>query len=144
MELLEILDELEDTIDKSFNFFGMTVVNKEDLLSMIEELRLKFPDELKQAKWVKEERQRILSEAEKEAQNIIDSGKEKVLALIDEHEIARQAKLKAEEIMNEAKRQELEMRKNAIGYADSLLERVESISSMVLDESREGRRQLKK
>ncbi len=144
MEILEILEEIEDSIEKNFSVFGMTAVNKEDLLSMLEELRLKLPDEIKQAKWVKEERQKILAEAEKEADSIIEGAKEKVLALVDEHEIAKQAKAKAEQIMADAKAQELEMRKNAIIYADSMLEKVESISSSVLEQSREGRRQLKR
>ena len=53
MEILEILEEIEDTVEKNFSLFGMAFVNKEDLLSMLEELRLKLPDEIKQAKWVK-------------------------------------------------------------------------------------------
>ncbi|MDP4118076.1 MAG: ATPase [Bacillota bacterium] len=144
MEILEILEEIEDSIEKNFSLFGMTVVNKEDLLNMLEELRLKLPDEIKQAKWVKEERQKILAEAEKEANSIIDGAKEKVIALIDEHEIAKQAKIRAEQIMSDAKSQEIEMRKNAVSYADSMLEKVESISSAILDQARESRRQLKK
>ncbi|MBQ3053308.1 MAG: ATPase [Clostridia bacterium] len=143
MEILEILEEVEDSIEKNFSVLGFTLVNKENLLSMLEELRLKLPDEIKQAKWVKEERQKILSEAEKEANSIIESAKEKVIALIDEHEIAKQAKTRAEQIMADARAQELEMRKNAISYADSMLEKVESISASVVDQAREGRRQLR-
>lgn len=144
MEILEILEEIEDTVEKNFSLFGMAFVNKEDLLSMLEELRLKLPDEIKQAKWVKEERQKILAEAEKEAESIIEGAKEKVIALVDEHEIAKQAKAKAEQIMTDAKNQELEMRKNALSYADSMLEKVESVSSTVLEQARESRRQLKR
>ena len=144
MEILEILEEIEDSIEKNFSLFGMTVVNKEDLLSMLEELRLKLPDEIKQAKWVKEERQKILAEAEKEAESIIEGAKEKVIALVDEHEIAKQATAKAEQIMADAKAQELDMRRNAVSYADSLLERVENVSAVILEQSRESRRQLKR
>lgn len=144
MEILEIVDEIEDTLEKNFSIFGMSLINKEDFLSMLEELRLKLPDEIKQAKWVKEERQKILAEAEKEANSIIEDAKEKMIALVDEHEIANQAKIKAEQIVNDAKNQELEMRRNAINYADSMLERVESISQNVLEQARESRRQLKR
>lgn len=144
MEILEILEEIEDSVEKNFSIFGMTLLNKEDLLSMLEELRVKLPDEIKQAKWVKEERQKILSEAEKEADAIIEGAKEKVIALVDEHEIAKLAKAKAEQIMTDAKAQENEMRRNAVIYADQLLERVENISSGVLDQARESRRQIKR
>jgi len=143
MEILEILEEIEDTIEKNFSLFGYAFTNKEDLLSMLEELRLKMPDEIKQAKWVKEERQKILADAEKEAAAIIEDAKQKMLALVDEHEIAKQAKAKAEQIVADATAQELEMRKNALAYADAMLERVESMSSSVVEQARESRRQLK-
>ena len=144
MEILEILEEIEDTVEKNFSIFGMAMVNKEEMIELLSELRVKLPDEIKQAKWVKEERQKILAEAEKEAASIIEDAKEKIIALVDEHEISKQAKAKAEQIVTDAKNQELEMRKNALAYADSMLEKVENISSSVLEQARESRRQLKR
>ena len=53
MEIFTLLDELEDILDKSRNlpFSAKTVVNKEEILDLLKEIRLKLPDELKQAKW---------------------------------------------------------------------------------------------
>ena len=143
MEILQIVDEIEDVVEKSYSLFGYAITHKEDLLTMIDEIRLKMPDELKQARWVKEERERILAEAKAEADKIVKDTQDKVIALIDEHEITRSAKEKANAILDEARRQEAEMHKNAIAYADSLLERIDKTSSVVLDEIRESRRQLK-
>ena len=143
MEILEILEDIEESIEKSFSLLGMTIVNKSDMLAMLEELRMKLPDEIKQAKWVKEERQKILAEAQTEANSIVEGAKEKVIALVDEHEIAKQAKAKAEQLIADAKSQENEMKKNAILYADSMLEKVENVTAGVLDKARESRRQLK-
>ncbi len=143
MEILQIVDEIEDVVDKAYSLFGYAITNKEDLLSMIDEIRLKLPDELKQARWVKEERERILAEARAEADKIVKDTQDKVIALIDEHEITRAAKEKANSILDDARRQESEMHRNAIAYADSLLERIDKTSSVVLDEIRESRRQLK-
>ena len=143
MEILEILEDIEESVEKSFSLFGMSVINKNDMLAMLEELRMKLPDEIKQAKWVKEERQKILSEAQSEADSIVEGAKEKVIALVDEHEIAKQAKAKAEQLISDARSQEQEMRKNAILYADSMLEKVENVTSGVLDKARESRRQLR-
>ncbi len=143
MEILQLVDEIEDVVEKSYSLFGYTITHKEDLLTMIDEIRLKMPDELKQARWVKEERERILAEAKAEADKIVKDTQDKVIALIDEHEITRSAKEKANQILDEARRQEAEMHRNAIAYADSLLERIDKTSSVVLDEIRESRRQLK-
>ena len=73
MEIFTLLESLEDVIEKSRSlpFSDKGIVDKEEILDLIKEIRLKLPDELKQAKWVKEERQRILVEAQKEADGIV-------------------------------------------------------------------------
>ena len=93
MEIFTLLDTLEDNFDKSRNlpFSGKTIVDKEELLELLKEIRLKLPDELKQAKWVKEERQRILVEAQKEADDIVKEAENRIIAMIDEHEITKKA-----------------------------------------------------
>ena len=47
--------------------FGKALIDREELLEIIKEIRIQLPDEVKQAQWIKEERQRILVEAQKEA-----------------------------------------------------------------------------
>ena len=61
MEIFTLLEALEDILENSKNlpFTSKSIVNKEEMLDLIKEIRIKLPDELKQAKWVKEERQRI-------------------------------------------------------------------------------------
>ena len=101
MEIFTLLDTLEDILDKSRNlpFSGKTIVDKEELLELLKEIRLKLPDELKQAKWVKEERQRILVEAQKEADDIVKEAENRIIAMIDEHEITKKAYDQKEEII---------------------------------------------
>ena len=84
MEIFTLLETLEELLEKSKNvpFSTKGIVDKEQMLDLIKEIRLKLPDELKQAKWVKEERQRILVEAKKEAENIIRQIKKNKIFLI--------------------------------------------------------------
>ncbi len=144
MEVLQIIDELEEVIEQSMNIFGYSVSNKENLLSMIEEVRLKLPDELKQARWVKEEREKILADARKEADVILKEAQDKVIALIDEHEITKAAKEKANQLLDSARQQEAEMQRNAILYADGIMEKLDKSISIALEEVHSSRRQLKK
>ena len=64
MEGMEMLDQLEDIIEgsKTVPIVGKAMIDKDELLDIIQELRLKMPDDLKQAKWVREERTKIISE----------------------------------------------------------------------------------
>lgn len=91
MEILSILETLEDLVEKSVSvpFSGKCMIDKEEILEIIKEIRLKLPDDIKQAKWVKEERQRILLEAQKEANEIIKDAENKISSLVDEHEITK-------------------------------------------------------
>ena len=58
MDALELIDELEDIIDKgvSVPFTGRCLLDKEELMDLIQEIKLKLPDDLNQAKWIKNER----------------------------------------------------------------------------------------
>ena len=93
MEIFTLLDTLEDILDRSKHvpFTEKGIVDKEEILEIIQEIRLKLPDELKQAKWIKEERGRILQEAEKEADAIVREAENRIISMIDEHEITRKA-----------------------------------------------------
>lgn len=142
MEILQIIDELEDVVEKSFNVFGYAFAKKEEILSMVDEIRLKLPDELKQAKWVKEERQHIIDDAKKEADRLVKEAQDTVISMIDEHEITKAAKEKANEILADARQKETEMQHNAIFYADTLLEKLDKSTTSVLEEIKESRRQL--
>ena len=144
MEILEIVEQLEDSVEKGFSIFGYSFLHKEDILAMVDDIRLKMPDELKQARWIKEEKQRILMEAQKEAEHIINVAKEKVITMIDEHEIVKEAQSKAAQVTKETKAANDDLKLNAVRYADSLLERVETSSAMILEEVRSSRSQLKK
>ena len=59
MEIFTLLETLEDILERSRSvpFSSKGIVDKEEILELIKEIRLKLPDELKQAKWVKEEKQ---------------------------------------------------------------------------------------
>ena len=61
MEIFTLLETLEEMLEnsKSIPFSDKGIIDKEEMLEIIKEIRLKLPDELKQAKWVKEERGRI-------------------------------------------------------------------------------------
>ena len=145
MEILSILETLEDLVEKSVNvpFSGKCLVDKEEILEIVKEVRLKLPDDIKQAKWVKEERQRILMEAQKEANNTIKDAEGKIAALVDEHEITKKAYEQANEIISNAQKNAREIRLGTRDYADSVLNKVEEILKDTLDVIKMNREEIK-
>mgnify|MGYP002519750778 CR=1 FL=1 len=57
---------------------------------------------LKQAKWIKEERQRILEQAKQEADGVVKEAENRIISMIDEHEITRKAYEQKAEIIETA------------------------------------------
>ena len=138
MEIFTLLETLEEMLEnsKSIPFSDKGIIDKEEMLEIIKEIRLKLPDELKQAKWVKEERQRILVEAQKEAEN-------RIISMIDEHEITRKAYEQKAEIIETANEMSREISKGTKDYADSILGNIETALQNALETIQNNRRELK-
>ncbi len=145
MEILAILETLEDLVEKSVGvpFSGKCLVDKEEILEIVKELRLKLPDDIKQAKWVKEERQRILLDAQKESANMLKDAESKIASMVDEHEITQKAYEQANEIVAAAQKNAREIRLGTKDYADNILNKVEEILNDTLEVIKTNREELK-
>lgn len=145
MEIFTLLENLEDILDKSKNvpFSSKTMVDKEEVLEIISEIRLKLPEELKQAKWIKEERQRILVEAQKEADDIVKEAENRIISMIDEHEITKKAYEKKAEIIETANEMSREISKGTKDYADNVLNGIEVALQEALKIIQNNRSELK-
>ncbi len=145
MEIFTLLETLEEALEnsKTIPFSGKSVVDKEEFLDIIKEIRIKLPDELKQAKWVKEERERILEEAGKEAEDIVKEAENRIISMIDEHEITRKAYEQKAQIIETANEMSREISKGTKDYADNLLERIEVVLEDALKTVQNNRKELK-
>ena len=145
MEIFTLLETLEDILEKSRNvpFSSKCIVDKEEVLDIIKEIRLKLPDELKQAKWVKEERQKILVQAQNEADEIIKEAENRIISMIDEHEITRKAYEQKAEIIETANEMSREISKGTKEYADNVLAGIEVALEDALKVIRNNRKELK-
>ena len=107
MKFKELIDELEEIIEEAgkLPISNKCVIDKEDVFGVVQQIRLAYPEDLKQAEYVKKERDRILQDAEKEAQIIKEEAKTKMAKMVTDSEIVRLAKDKAAEILNDAKKE---------------------------------------
>lgn len=145
MDVLKLIDEIEDIIEEgtSLPFSKKIMVDTEEILDIIKEIRIRLPDEIKQASWIKEEKQRILAEAQKDADNIINEAEYRLEELIDQEAISKAAKERAEEIINKAQATAKEIRLGAMEYADSLLLDTQEQLKDVINQLNENRKELR-
>lgn len=134
MDIMEIINLMEESIEKAsvVPLSGKILIDKEELLDFIQEMRLSYPDEVKEAKWVKDERQKILNEAEGRADSMLKTAEAKMIQMVDESEITRQAQEKADAILEDATIQASKLRTDSDQYADDVLGDVERRLEMLL------------
>ncbi len=145
MNILSLLDVLEDELEKGVNlpFASKALIDREKCLDVIKDIRLSLPEEIKQAEWVKKERQRIIVEAQKEAETIGKEAELRIRTLIDDNEITQNAHRLSQDLMASAQEDAKEIRLGAKDYADTLLEDVEIYLAEQLEILRSNRQELK-
>lgn len=123
MKVLELLDEIEEIVDTSSGFplTGKILVDAEEILEIVKEIRAELPDEIQQAQWIKDERQRILTEAKQEYETVLKDAKAQAEALIENDDITVQAKIRADEIMRIAESNVRSLKMSTFDYIDSIL-----------------------
>jgi len=142
MDIMNLIDVLEEAIESAWKipFTSRCFVDKDELLESLQDIRLKLPEELKQAKRITEERQRILIEAQREADNILKNTADRVNVMVNEHEITRLANEEAMKIMETAQNESRDMRMATKEYVSQTLDGLEQNLSSVLQKIREDKR----
>lgn len=145
MNVLRLLEELEDIIESgsSIPFAHKVLIDRTDALELIKEIRIQLPDEVKQAQWIKEERQRILVEAQQEADTIKEEANKHIKVMIQQDEITKKARKQAEDIIAQAQVNAKEMRLGARDYVDGLLASTEQKLIKLVETLQENRNEIK-
>lgn len=145
MDILLLLDEIEDIVEDgtSVPLSKRTLIDAEEVLDIIKEIRIRLPDEIKQAAWIKEEKQRILADAQKDADTMLNEAEYKLEELIDQEGITKAAQDRAEEIINRAQATAKEIRLGAMEYADTLLLETQEQLKEVIELLNENRKELR-
>ena len=123
MKVLELLDELDEIIEvaSSVPVVRKVMVDPNEVREIVKEIRLELPDEIQQAQWIKNERQRILDEAKAEYESILNEARQKADALVENDEITVKAKARADEILRIAQENSFVMKTSILDYTDSML-----------------------
>ncbi|MDI6868303.1 MAG: ATPase [Coprothermobacterota bacterium] len=142
---LEILEEIETLIDqgKKIPFTHNVTINMDRMLELLDQIRENFPQELSQAKWVLQEKRRLLDEAQQEADRIIQSANAKAQAMLQENEIMRRAEEKAREVYQRAVEEARTLKRDAEAYAEAILAKLEANIEKMLSTVKASRSQLR-
>ena len=124
MELLEYLEEILENAPK-VPITGKAMIDTKEFEEVIEQIRNYLPDELKKAKWVMGEKDRILEDAQKEYQNVKKETMEMMRQNIENHDMVKEAKLRANEIIALAQRDAKAIRIGSREYSTEILSQLD-------------------
>jgi len=127
MNIHEAIDRLEYLIahSRQIPLTRTVVVDQEEVLASIDDLRLSLPDEIKQARWTLQEQQRLLSEAQAEAARTVSKAGERAQTMIGQHDLVKRAEKQAEAMLREASVKAEETRRAADRYASDVMQSLE-------------------
>ncbi|MFI1763362.1 cell division initiation protein [Streptomyces sp. NPDC020800] len=144
MDVQKKLDEIVSTVSgaRSMPMSASCVVNRAELLALLEEVRQALPGSLAQAQELIGGREQMVEQARQEAERIIGNAHAERGSLISDTEIARRSQTEADRIVTEAQKDAEEIRAEADDYVDSKLANFEVVLTKTLGSVGRGREKL--
>ncbi|MCX2181618.1 cell division initiation protein [Streptomyces sp. SKN60] len=144
MDVQKKLDDIVDTVRsaRSMPMSASCVVNRAELLALLEEVRGALPGSLAQAQELLGGREQMVEQARQEAERIIEAAHAERGSIVSDSQVARQSQDEAERILAEARREAEEIRAEADDYVDSKLANFEVVLNKTIASVDRGREKL--
>jgi DNA anti-recombination protein RmuC len=160
--VVDIVDTLEELLGSArrLPFTPSVVVNEEEILELVDRIRVALPDDLLTARHTVDERDQMLERAEheaaelnaqaqraaaqlsaraqEEAERMVREAQAHAAAMIEEHEIVRRATQSADALVTEAEAAAAAQRAAADDYAHEVMRRLEDQLERWLARVRDG------
>ncbi|MFI5100409.1 MAG: hypothetical protein ACHQE5_07830 [Actinomycetes bacterium] len=145
MDVHEKLDEITGLVEqaRAMPMSASCIVNRPELLALLEELRALLPEELDLAEQLLAGRDRVVDEGRAESDRIIAAAQEERMRLVSETEVYAQAQQEAARVVAEAHGDAESMRKQVDEYVDAKLATFEITLNKTLAAVSRGRDKLR-
>jgi len=138
VQLTELLNQLEEILSDGYYIplTGKAIVDQDKCLDLIDRIRASLPSELAEAQRIKRARERILSQAEAEANDLRRLSRERLEQAAAESEAVRLARVQADQIVQEGELKAREMAAAALEYCTATYARLEADLDALLHQVR--------
>jgi cell division septum initiation protein DivIVA len=140
MDILHLVDRLEELFNESrpLPFSHSVVVNEDRMLDLIDQMRVSIPEEIKKAQQLLAQRDRILAQAQEEANRTLALAREKSDALVSRDSIVAEAQARAEQIIQQARVDINVIKRESDEYVLETLTGLEAEMERLLSQARNG------
>lgn len=133
MDILQLIDRLEELFNdaKAVPFTHNVVVDEDRMLELIDQMRIAIPEEVKKAQQVVAQRDRVMAQAQEEANRTLQIARDKADQLTQKDMIAQEAQRRADQILAQARAEAEAIRADADNYVlDTLMQLQDQIAKM--------------
>ncbi len=140
MDILHLIDRLEALLNEGTHppLTKKVMIEEQRAWEIIDQMRIAIPEEVKKAKRINQERDRIIAQANEESARIIELAKEEAERLTGEHEVAKAAQTRATTIVERAQREAEALKLDADDYTMQVLSKLDEDLSKALSIVRNG------
>ena len=140
----ELILTVRDQIDtaRSVPMSASVMVNRDELVGLLEDAVAALPEEIRQARWLLKERDEFLAKARREAEDIIDAGRQQAQRMVEKTEVVREANLHARRIVDDAEKTSRDLKHEAEDYIDTKLASFEVVLERTMNAVAKGRERL--
>ena len=127
MDILQLIDRLEELFNdgKPIPFTHSVSVDEDRMLDIIDQMRIAIPEEVKKAQQLLSQRDRVMAQAQEEANRTLDLAREKADGLVKKDGIVQEAERRAEQILGQARADAEATRHEADDYVIDTLGRLQ-------------------
>lgn len=139
--MLSLIDRLEALVNAGTRvpLTSKALIDEQEFLELVDQLRVGVPDEFRHAKRVSHDRDRVISQAQLEADKLLSLAREHAEQMVQDSDIVRSAQQRAAELLSEATAEARGMRAEADEYAMEVLEGLEKELNRLLASVRKGK-----
>ena len=139
-----ILHQLLDVIGNArpMPLSASVMVNRDEVLEIIEAGLQRLPEELRQARWLLREREEFLAKVQREGDDILDAARARAERMVQRTEVVRAAQHTARRLVEEAEAESRRLRHEAEDYCDHKLAQFEIVLDRTIKTVQAGRQRL--
>jgi hypothetical protein len=118
------------------------MINRDEVLELVEEALSRLPDELRQARWLLREREEFLAKVQREGDDILDAARVRVERMVQRTEVVRSAEHRARQVLDDAEAEARRLKHEAEDFCDQKLAQFEIVLDRTLRTVQAGRSRL--
>ena len=133
MDILQLIDRLEELFNdaKAVPFTHNVIVDEDKMLELIDQMRIAIPEEVKKAQQVMAQRDRVMAQAQEEANRTLQIAREKADQMLQKDIIMQEAQRRADQIISQGRAEAESTRADADNYVvDTLMQLQEQIAKI--------------